>query len=84
MPVANPARAASIDGAKVRALREAAGLSREALAQAINAFREPDQQALRSTAIEKIEVGDVYDPAWSTVRDIARALKVDPRELDAA
>lgn len=31
--------------------------------------------------ISRLETGIVTDPAWSTVRQLAQALDIDPREL---
>jgi transcriptional regulator with XRE-family HTH domain len=54
-------------GQRLRAMREAAGLSRDALAHAAG---------LSVSALIKLEQGVVADPSWSSVRALARALGV--------
>lgn len=58
-----------------RALREAAGLSQDALA---------DLAGVSQTAISKLEKGATRNPGYSTLNKLAGALHTTPDELMAA
>jgi transcriptional regulator with XRE-family HTH domain len=57
----------------LRELRERAGLSQERLAREAN---------VSVATIVKLEAGKIVDPAWSTIRRLAAALKVDTRVFE--
>jgi len=59
-------------GAKLRQLREAAGLTQEALAE---------QTGMHKFGIAKLERGE-REPAWATVRTLAKALGVNCLAFD--
>lgn len=59
-------------GAKIRALRERAGLSRERLAEV---------SGISTSAISALELAYVEDPDLRTLRELARGLGVAPAEL---
>ena len=52
--------------------RERCGLTQEQL---------EEKSGVSQAAISRIERGEVVDPAWSTVVNLAEALELDPREL---
>lgn len=60
-------------GQRLRQLREAAGLTQEALARNAN---------MSLSAVSKMELKDI-DPNWSTVQRLARALGVSVSAFDA-
>ena len=58
--------------ARLKNLRERAGLSQYRLAQLAG---------MRSQQVNHLEAGKRRDPAWSTVQKLARALAVSTEEL---
>jgi transcriptional regulator with XRE-family HTH domain len=64
--------AVKIDGTKLKSLREQRFLSREELAETVDSHR--DQ-------IGRLERGEVANPRMATIRNLAKALDVDPAEL---
>jgi transcriptional regulator with XRE-family HTH domain len=57
----------------LRELRERAGFSQEGLAREAN---------VSVGTIVKLESGRIVDPAWSTIRRLAKALKTDTRAFE--
>ncbi len=55
-------------GKKIKALREAKGLSQEALARSAN---------LSTSVVARLEQGKIADPQWSTMCALADALGAD-------
>jgi transcriptional regulator with XRE-family HTH domain len=64
--------AVKIDGAKLKNLRERRFLSREELAEKVGSHRDH---------IGRLERGEVANPRMTTIRNLAKALGVDPAEL---
>jgi transcriptional regulator with XRE-family HTH domain len=64
--------AVKIDGAKLKSLRERHFLRREELAEKVGSHRDH---------IGRLERGEVENPRMTTIRKLAEALDVDPREL---
>lgn len=67
----------SLDGSKIRKLRETHGLSQEALARAVAA----QGVVMCSASISVYEKGIVNDPSYLRVCAIADVLGVGPEEL---
>jgi transcriptional regulator with XRE-family HTH domain len=65
-------RAVKIDGTKLKSLREQRFLSREELAEKVDSHRDH---------IGRLERGEVANPRMATIRNLAKALGVDPAEL---
>ncbi|HLI31216.1 MAG TPA: helix-turn-helix transcriptional regulator [Solirubrobacteraceae bacterium] len=70
----NPGEPDKALGAVIRRAREAKGDSQEALAF---------HAGITTGTLQRLELGH-SDPAWSTVRAVARALDLSLRELAAA
>jgi transcriptional regulator with XRE-family HTH domain len=64
--------AVKIDGAKLKSLRERRFLRREELAEKIGSHRDH---------IGRLERDEIESPRMTTIRKLAEALEVDPREL---
>jgi transcriptional regulator with XRE-family HTH domain len=64
--------AVKIDGTKLKSLREQRFLSREELAEKVDSHRDH---------IGRLERGEVANPRMATIRNLAKALDVDPAEL---
>jgi transcriptional regulator with XRE-family HTH domain len=64
--------AVKIDGTKLKSLREQRFLSREELAEKVDSHRDH---------IGRLERGEVANPRMATIRNLAKALGVDPAEL---
>ena len=64
--------AVKIDGTKLKSLREQRFLSREELAEKVESHRDH---------IGRLERGEVDNPRMATIRNLAKALGVDPAEL---
>jgi transcriptional regulator with XRE-family HTH domain len=64
--------AVKIDGAKLKSLREQRFLTREELAETVGSHRDH---------IGRLERDEIYSPRMTTIRKLAEALGVDPREL---
>jgi transcriptional regulator with XRE-family HTH domain len=61
-----------IDGVKLKSLREQRFLRREELAEKVGSHRDH---------IGRLERGEIESPRMTTIRKLAEALGVDPREL---
>lgn len=59
-------------GARLRAIREASGLTQEQVAE---------RSGMAYQAIARIERGDVDNPTWKTVQKLAEALGVKPNDF---
>ena len=64
--------AVKIDGAKLKNLREGRFISREELAEKVGSHRDH---------IGRLERGEIANPRMTTIRNLAKALEVDPGEL---
>jgi transcriptional regulator with XRE-family HTH domain len=64
--------AVKIDGTKLKSLRERRFLRREELAEKIGSHRDH---------IGRLERDEIESPRMTTIRKLAEALEVDPREL---
>jgi transcriptional regulator with XRE-family HTH domain len=64
--------AVKIDGAKLKSLRERQFLTREELAEKVSSHRDH---------IGRLERDEIDSPRMTTIRKLAEALDVDPREL---
>jgi transcriptional regulator with XRE-family HTH domain len=64
--------AVKIDGAKLKSLRELRFLTREELAAKVGSHRDH---------IGRLERDEIDSPRMTTIRKLAEALDVDPREL---
>jgi len=64
--------AVKIDGAKLKSLRELRFLTREELADKVGSHRDH---------IGRLERDEIDSPRMTTIRKLAEALDVDPREL---
>jgi transcriptional regulator with XRE-family HTH domain len=64
--------AVKINGAKLKSLRERHFLTREELAEKVNSHRDH---------IGRLERDEIDSPRMTTIRKLAEALEVDPREL---
>jgi len=64
--------AVKIDGAKLKSLRERRFLRREELAEKVGSHRDH---------IGRLERDEIDSPRMTTIRKLAEALEVDPREL---
>jgi transcriptional regulator with XRE-family HTH domain len=64
--------AVKIDGVKLKSLRERRFLRREELAEKIGSHRDH---------IGRLERDEIESPRMTTIRKLAEALEVDPREL---
>ena len=64
--------AVKIDGAKLKNLRERRFLRREELAEKVGSHRDH---------IGRLERDEIDSPRMTTIRKLAEALEVDPREL---
>jgi transcriptional regulator with XRE-family HTH domain len=62
----------TIDGAKVKSLRERRFLTREELAEKVGSHRDH---------IGRLERDEIDSPRMTTIRKLAEALEVDPHEL---
>jgi transcriptional regulator with XRE-family HTH domain len=64
--------AVQINGAKLKSLRERQFLTREELAEKVGSHRDH---------IGRLERDEIESPRMTTIRKLAAALDVDPREL---
>jgi transcriptional regulator with XRE-family HTH domain len=64
--------AVKIDGAKLKSLRERRFLTREELAEKVGSHRDH---------IGRLERDEIDSPRMTTIRKLAEALDVDPRDL---